>query len=38
MVLGDMNSDLRDLVFNVMNDIVKLEENIYFDNSVMECV
>jgi hypothetical protein len=38
MMLGDMNSDLRDLVFNVMNDIVQLEENIYFDNSVMECV
>jgi hypothetical protein len=38
VMLGDMNSDLRNLVFDGVNYIVQLQEHINFDNSVMERV
>jgi hypothetical protein len=38
VMLGNMNSDLRNLVFDGVNYIVQLQEHINFDNSVMECV
>jgi hypothetical protein len=38
VMLGDMNSYLRNLVFDGVNYIVQLQEHINFDNSVMERV
>ena len=38
VVSGNVDPDLRDLVLDVVNDIVQLEKNIYLDNSVMERV
>jgi hypothetical protein len=38
VMLGNMNSDLRNLVFDGVNYIVQLQEHINFDNSVMERV
>jgi hypothetical protein len=38
VMLGDMDSDLRNLVFDGVNYIVQLQEHINFDNSVMERV
>jgi hypothetical protein len=38
VMFGDMNSDLRNLVFDGVNYIVQLQEHINFDNSVMERV
>jgi hypothetical protein len=38
MMFGNMDPDLCDLVLDGVNHIVQLQENVYFDDSVMERV